>query len=264
MVIIDRDLPQDILAAFPDALRVQGGESLKRLDALGELAERVLDVRATPADARGSRRRLRGGRGGVSGQRAVAEGWGCGTCPPRCWRWWTRLMGQDRHEPLTGEESAGTFYPASKVCIVKEILHHLPPTQVEEGMAELIKSLSIGDADGVDAWTQGPGTRALVTGHQTRSWRCLSAPCRSSTTWSLKSHRDARHPHVARPRPHRRPRPRTRPGSIARARGGLGAGHVRGHQPRRLWAQARPPRPAAGPHSPPAQRHATAHHAAAL
>ena len=167
VVIVDQGLPRAILDAFPGALEVQAGESLKRLEAIGALAERVLQVRSTrplTLVAVGG-----GSLGDAVGFLASVLWRGVGL-----WHVPTTLLamvdsahgGKTAMNLSLAKNQLGTFYPASRVCVVREILDHLPPAQIEEGMAELVKSLWIADAQGVDAWAQGPGTRALVTGHR--------------------------------------------------------------------------------------------------
>ena len=57
----------------------------------------------------------------------------------------------------------GTFYPAARVCLCGDVLEALPLVQREEGLAELIKGLWLGDPEGLDLLDGEGGVSALAS-----------------------------------------------------------------------------------------------------
>ena len=147
--LIDRGLPGWILEAFDPARSIltDSGEPLKRLERLGELAERVLNLRATrplTLVAVGG-----GSLGDAVGFLASILWRGVGL-----WHLPTTLvaMVDSAHGGKTAvnlgaaKNQLGTFYAADQVVIVREILARLPIAQRKEGLTELLKGLWLGDA----------------------------------------------------------------------------------------------------------------------
>lgn len=163
VVIADKGLPASILSAFEDPILVEAGEALKTLSRVGELAQMVLDRRA-------SRPLTLIAVGGGSVGDAV------GFLASVLWRgvslWHvpTTLLAMvdSSHGGKTAvnleraKNQLGTFYLAERVCIVREILEHLPYAQREEGLAELIKALWLDDAESLARLPDAQSVSQLV------------------------------------------------------------------------------------------------------
>lgn len=150
LFVADANLPVAILDALPaDALiRVDAGESLKRLTRIEQLADEVLSRRAT-------RPLTIVAVGGGSLGDAV------GFLASILWRgvdlWHvpTTLLAMvdSAHGGKTAvnlgaaKNQLGTFYPAHAIVICEQVLGNLPLTQRRHGLTELIKGLWLGDAE---------------------------------------------------------------------------------------------------------------------
>ncbi len=151
IIIADAGLPPSILDVLPDPITVDAGEALKTLASVEKLAERVLERRAT-------RPMTIVAVGGGSIGDAV------GFLASVLWRgvplWHvpTTLLamvdsahgGKTAVNLASYKNQLGTFYAAKRVVLVDEIVAGLPIVQREEGLAELVKGLWLGDAEGVD------------------------------------------------------------------------------------------------------------------
>ena len=152
IVIADRSLPQEILAPFSpyQLLTVEAGEGLKRLSRIEHLCEEVLSLQ--------SHRPLHiVALGGGSIGDAV------GFLASILWRGVGLIhipttlvaMVDSAHGGKTAvnlgaaKNQLGTFYPAERIIISTDILRSLPLAQRAEGLAELLKGLWLGDAEGV-------------------------------------------------------------------------------------------------------------------
>ncbi len=158
VVVIDDALPEPILEHFPNAVRVQAGESLKTFSALEAVAQKILEQRSSKPLT------LIAVGGGSVGD-------AIGFLASILWRgvelWHipTTLLAMvdSAHGGKTAvnlgkaKNQLGTFYPASKVFIVPEILETLPLAQRVEGLAELVKAFWLGDAKALDIWMSDAG-----------------------------------------------------------------------------------------------------------
>ncbi len=148
--IVDEDLPSSITGVFPKqrTLFVKAGEQLKKLTGLEMLASGVLEIQS-------SRPLTLVAVGGGSVGDAV------GFLASTLWRgvdlWHvpTTLLamvdsahgGKTAVNLHSAKNQLGTFYPADKILIVKDILGALPLEQRRHGLTELIKGLWLGDAN---------------------------------------------------------------------------------------------------------------------
>lgn len=163
VVVADRALPDRFLEALGDPIRVGAGESLKSLDRVEELAERVLECRSTrPLSI------VAVGGGSV--------GDAVGFLASTLWRG----VGL-RHVPTTllamvdsahggktavnlgaSKNQLGTFYPADEVVLVEEALATLPRDQRRDGLAELVKGLWLGAPEALADLETSGGTGRLA------------------------------------------------------------------------------------------------------
>ena len=153
VVIADQALPKDLLDTFQDPIFVEAGEGLKTLESIGTLAQRVLERRS-------SKPMILIAVGGGSVGDAV------GFLASILWRgvelWHVPstllAMVDSAHGGKTAvnldshKNQLGTFYPATRVLIANEFLNTLPIPQREQGLAELLKTLWLGDAAALDLW----------------------------------------------------------------------------------------------------------------
>ena len=154
IAIVDGALPPDLL----DRLRaqpwemavVEAGERLKTLEAVGEMAQRVLAMRATRPLT------LVGIGGGALGDAVgflasiLWRGVGLWHVPTTLLAMVDSAHGGKTAANLGGAKNQlGTFYPAQRVVVCAEILRALPTDLRREGLSELIKALWLGDEEGV-------------------------------------------------------------------------------------------------------------------
>lgn len=165
VVIADRSLPAHVLAGFEEPILVEAGESLKTLGRLEALAEEVLGRHS-------SRPLTLVAVGGGSVGDAV------GFLASVLWRgvdlWHvpTTLLAMvdSAHGGKTAvnlgaaKNQLGTFYVAQRVVLVEEILASLPVEMREDGLAELVKGVWLGDADAMDLLEAEGGVGALARG----------------------------------------------------------------------------------------------------
>lgn len=163
IVIADDRIPERFLRHFQNPILLRAGESLKSLSAIEALAEEVLSRRAT-------RPLTLIAVGGGSLADAVAF------LASVLWRgvdlWHVPstllAMVDSAHGGKTAvnlgnhKNQLGTFYAASHVVLVEDFLEDLPIPQREQGLAELLKGLWIGDSEGVDLW-DAIGTETLAS-----------------------------------------------------------------------------------------------------
>lgn len=165
VVIADAGLPAEVLASFAEPILVEAGESLKTLGRLERLAEEVLARRS-------SRPLTLVAVGGGSVGDAV------GFLASVLWRgvdlWHipTTLLAMvdSAHGGKTAvnlgaaKNQLGTFYVAQRVVLVEEILARLPVEMREDGLAELVKGVWLGDAGAMDLLEAEGGVGALARG----------------------------------------------------------------------------------------------------
>ncbi len=165
VVVADASLPGWLLESFEAPILVEAGESLKTLGRLEALAEEVLERRS-------SRPLTLVAVGGGSVGDAV------GFLASVLWRgvslWHvpTTLLAMvdSAHGGKTAvnlglaKNQLGTFYVAQRVVLVEEILAGLPFAMREDGLAELVKGLWLGDAAALDLLDAEGGVGALARG----------------------------------------------------------------------------------------------------
>ncbi len=165
VVIADSGLPAHVLASFEDPILVDAGESLKTLGRLETLASEVLGRRS-------SRPLTLVAVGGGSVGDAI------GFLASVLWRgvdlWHvpTTLLamvdsahgGKTAVNLLGAKNQLGTFYVAERVVLVEEILASLPLEMREDGLAELVKGVWLGDAPAMDLLEADGGVGALARG----------------------------------------------------------------------------------------------------
>lgn len=163
VVVIDEALPETALQRFDSPLLVQAGEELKTLSRVEELAESILERRAT-------RPLTIVAVGGGSVGDAV------GFLASVLWRgvslWHVPstllAMVDSAHGGKTAvnlgkhKNQLGSFYTAEKVLISPEFLGTLPFAQREQGLAELLKALWLGAPDALDLWDAHGGGQTLA------------------------------------------------------------------------------------------------------
>ena len=163
VVIADQNLPHAWLDALDNPICVEAGESLKRLESIEELAERVLERRSTrPLTIVG----LGGGTIGDAVGFLASILWR----GVDLWHVPTTLvaMVDSAHGGKTAvnlgvaKNQLGTFYPADRVILVEQALDTLPLEQRRDGLAELIKGLWLGDADALDVLEADGGVDELA------------------------------------------------------------------------------------------------------
>jgi 3-phosphoshikimate 1-carboxyvinyltransferase len=148
IVIADRALPAALLDALPDPLLVHGGEALKTLRSVEALAEDVLRRRS-------SRPMTLVAVGGGSVGDAVAFLASILWRGVDLWHVPTTLLamidsahgGKTAVNLGTAKNQLGTWYPPSRIIIVRQCLATLDTRLRMEGMAELLKALWLADAD---------------------------------------------------------------------------------------------------------------------
>ena len=163
VVVADRSLPSTLLEDWPEPILVDAGEDLKTMGAIEDLARRVLSRRA-------SRPLTVVAVGGGSVGDAV------GFLASILWRGVTLwhvpttclAMVDSAHGGKTAvnldeaKNQLGTFYEAERVYLVDDALAELPLAQRREGLAELVKGLWLGDADGLDQLDDPRGISELA------------------------------------------------------------------------------------------------------
>ena len=163
IVIADAALPTAWFEGMEEPIFVEAGESLKRLEALERLADEVLQRRSTrplTLVAVGG-----GSIGDAVGFLASILWRGVGL-----WHVPTTLLamvdsahgGKTAVNLGTAKNQLGTFYPAQRVVLVDEALATLPMEQRRDGLAELIKGLWLGDAEGLALLDADGGVDALT------------------------------------------------------------------------------------------------------
>ncbi|RAL20167.1 hypothetical protein DL240_18285 [Lujinxingia litoralis] len=164
VVVADANLPEPILSTLPDPIIVECGESLKTLARLGELAEEVLARRST-------RPMVLVGVGGGSLGDAV------GFLASILWRgvdlWHVPstllAMVDSAHGGKTAlnlggkKNQLGTFYPARRVVICRELLASLPLDQREAGLVEALKALWLDGAPALAHFDRDDERHAILT-----------------------------------------------------------------------------------------------------
>ena len=154
IVIADAALPRLLLDALPDPILVEGGENLKRLPSIEQLAERVLARRA-------SRPLTLAAVGGGSIGDAV------GFLASILWRgvalWHvpsTLLAmvdsahgGKNAVNLATAKNQLGTIRMPERTVIVDAFLETLPAAQRREGFSEILKALFLADDAALRALT---------------------------------------------------------------------------------------------------------------
>ncbi len=163
VVVADRSLPSTLLEEWPEPILVDAGEDLKTMGAIEDLARRVLSRRA-------SRPLTIVAVGGGSVGDAV------GFLASILWRGVTLwhvpttclAMVDSAHGGKTAvnldeaKNQLGTFYEADRVYLVGDALAELPLARRREGLAELVKGLWLGDADGLDQLDDPRGISELA------------------------------------------------------------------------------------------------------
>ncbi len=146
VAIVDRVLPKYIISRFSNVIPVEGGEKLKRLQSLEELANRVLE---TTQDRSMTLVAVGGGSVGDT----------VGLLASLLWRGVSLVhvpttllaMVDSAHGGKTAvnlektKNQLGTFYPAEQIWIVRSILERLSEPLQKEGMIELFKALLLGE-----------------------------------------------------------------------------------------------------------------------
>lgn len=150
--VIDRVVRELVDADLGDhVIEVDAGEGLKTLEAVGELAERVLSIRAT-------RPLTIVAVGGGSVGDAV------GFLASVLWRgvalWHVPTTWLAAVDSAHGGKTAvnlgarknqlGTFWEAERVVLCDQILAALGPDHRAEGLAEMVKGMWLGDGEGLD------------------------------------------------------------------------------------------------------------------
>ncbi len=146
VAICDKALPPFILDHFPQSIRLKGGEDLKSLTSIEDLATKVLSRCA-------DRSLTLVAVGGGSIGDAV------GFLASILWRGVPLIhvpttllsMVDSAHGGKTAvnlsiaKNQLGTFYPAFEIWIVRSILERMPKELIEEGLTEIVKAALIGD-----------------------------------------------------------------------------------------------------------------------
>ena len=147
----------------PNAVFVDAGESLKTLTALGELAQRVLEIRSTKPMTLVA---VGGGSVGDAVGFLASVLWR----GVRLWHVPTTLLaaadsahgGKTALNLGTAKNQLGTFWPAEVVVLIDEVFEALPVAIRADAMAEIIKALwlhAVPERDLLD--TVGVGTLAF-------------------------------------------------------------------------------------------------------
>jgi 3-phosphoshikimate 1-carboxyvinyltransferase len=173
VVIADRSLPASLRDGWPDPILVEAGEGLKTMEAVEDLARRVLQRRA-------SRPLTIVAVGGGSVGDAVGflasilwRGVALWHVPTTC-----LAMVDSAHGGKTAvnlddaKNQLGTFYEADRVYLVEDALSELPLEQRRDGLAELVKALWLGDAETLDRLD---GTADSTTGFDDPGIETLAA-----------------------------------------------------------------------------------------
>ena len=164
VVVADEALPESILDGFENPVTVTAGESLKTLESVGNLAERILGRRSSKPMtivAVGG-----GSVGDALGFLASVLWRGVGL-----WHVPTTLLamvdsahgGKTAVNLGSAKNQLGTFYPAERVVLVDECLETLPLAQRRDGLVELIKGLWIGAPEAFEQIERDGGMGELAS-----------------------------------------------------------------------------------------------------
>ncbi|MBA2663702.1 MAG: hypothetical protein H0U74_15545 [Bradymonadaceae bacterium] len=146
VIIADRALPQAVLSRLDFPILVEAGEGLKTLASIEQMAESVLKRRSSRPLTLVA---IGGGSVGDSVGFLARVLWG----GVGLWHVPTSLLamvdsahgGQRALNLGMAKDQIGSLYGAEEIYLVDEILAAMPPTMREEGLAELIKALWLGD-----------------------------------------------------------------------------------------------------------------------
>lgn len=164
--VYDSALPEELVEELPDPkLGVTAGESLKSLKRMAEIAEAILELRSTRPLTIVA---VGGGSVGDSLGFAASVLWR----GVRLWHVPTTLLAMvdSAHGGKTAlnlgrrKNQLGTFYEAQRVVICDAFLDSLPLDQREEGLAELVKTLWLGDPESLAHFDDGKLRHQILAG----------------------------------------------------------------------------------------------------
>ncbi len=191
VVIADNRLPESLRAQLPDPLYVDGGEALKSLARVGELAERVLARRATRPITLVA---VGGGSVGDAVGFLASILWR----GVQLWHVPTTLLAivDSAHGGKTAvnlgahKNQLGTWHPSDRTFIVDEVLETMPLEVRREGLSEIVKALMLsGEAHGFS-----PATIEQLASAPYREIRDVLTPLVERAIW-IKMDIVARDPH---------------------------------------------------------------------
>lgn len=180
VVIADSRLPDALRGALPDPILVDGGESLKSLARVGELAERVLARRATRPLTLVA---VGGGSVGDAVGFLASILWRGVTL----WHVPTTLLAivDSAHGGKTAvnlgahKNQLGTWHPSDRTFIVDEVLETMPLEVRREGLSEIVKALMLSG----EAHAFSPATIERLASAPFREIRDVLVPLVERAIW---------------------------------------------------------------------------------